>query len=67
MKGKKGYGHFGIVKCGKVSIELEVCLKKLHFVILLDITGEKIQKIQKIPEMGRVMSKFFFPGKKSYV
>ena len=51
----------------KVSIELEVCLKKLHFVILLDITGEKIQKIQKIPEMGRVMSKFFFPGKNSYV
>ena len=50
MKGKKGYGHFRIVKCGKVSIELKVCLQKLHFVILLDITGEKIQKIQKVPE-----------------
>ena len=57
MKGKKGYGHFGIVKCGKVSIEL------LNYCILsslLDITGEKIEKIEKIPEMGRVMSKFFF-------
>ena len=50
MKGKKGYGHFGIVKCGKVSIELKMCLQKVHSVNLLDITVQKIQEIQKIPE-----------------